>query len=220
KELQIEQPLGDPPPDIVEQARQEAIGRARSRGPIEEIGPHVSAEQVARAEKFGNGFIPDPPAPAEGKLYGLALGPVARGSREAVIADLVEGKRELTVEAAAIHRATLDVNKTFGAHFVASLKGDSRVFVEPSRVEYTPDRSVEGDGASDPKARFEELYGHMSRILVGSMLARMLKRPPTEAEVGARLRQLFEQSKVDLTRYRALLGRGDDADRRLLQALG
>lgn len=220
KERQLEQPLGDPPPDIVEQAHQESIERAAARGAIEDIGPVLSARQLASTEIAGNIDKPDRPLRPEDRPYGLKLGPVERGSREAVIADLVEGKRELTVEAAALYRATADVNRVFAAHFVASLKGDSRVFVEQSRVEHTPGKTVQGDGATDPKARFEELFGHMSRILVGSMLGRMLKRPPTEAEVGARLKQLFSQSKVDTTRYKAMLGRGDDADRELLKALG
>lgn len=218
KERQVEQPQGEPPPSVVELARDEAIKRAAGKGNAETVS-YVPLNRIdRRIENCGNGFIPDRPAPPETKLYGLVLGPVAPGSREQVIADLVEAKDELTVEAAALYRATADVNRIFSAHFVASLKGDSKVFT-PGQAQHTPEKTVQGDGAADPRARFEELYGHMSRILVGSMLARMLKRNPTEAEVGAQLKQLFSQSEVDTARYRAMLGRGDADDLALLKAL-
>jgi|GEM_PF-1472226 len=218
-----------PPEDVVAAARAEAEQRPL---PKSQRDLRV-AEGIARALKkpgdgdHGSGFVDVTAAQAAQKdvvtVAGYRIGKAIEGSREWLIARQMGTGTTLTLEGAALHAASTAVAAVTGAQLRVSLvaPGQQSVspFTEKARVDHVGEKEFLVDADASPAERFAELWGHNVRVLVASVLAGRLKRPPTADEVAARLRQAFSpSSSVDPRPYLAALARSADADDRALCA--
>lgn len=219
-----------PPPAVVAIAEAEAAGRpAPPTGDEQKL-----AEAQARAKAkpgdgdHGAGFIDttaQEQAQPRTRLYGYRLGRTIEGSKEAVIARLIGSGRELTLPGAALYAASRAVGALLGAQLRVSLAPPQQLetspFVDKTQVQHVGPQPIRGAGDDTDVVRFGEHFGHNCRLLVSSVLTSRLKRPPTEEEIGSRLKVLFEREpQIDAGPWLASLGRSPDpADQRLRAAL-
>jgi S-adenosylhomocysteine hydrolase len=203
---------------------------ADAHAPEEQLSPPPTMAQAKRVggvvgeDKEIDGQAHEGKGPAGAlSLYGLRLGATASGSLERTVVELVDGGRELSIEGAALYKATIAINAHMGVHLRTSLKdlhgAPSLLFTDNSRVEFLPGRKFTSVEESS-KAHFEHLVGHFSRVLIGSLLSSRLKRPATMAEVGDALRPLLAKHSVDVGGWQRQLQQSTDAeDQQLAKAL-
>jgi len=217
-----------PPPDVVEFAAKERQGIVEATNPFTPDPTMRVAETVGVTDEIFANVIKVKASKGKAvdgdRLYGLKLGEAERNSPERTIAGFVDGGTALSLEGAALYKATVAVNAHCKVSLRASLKAPggqtSPLFVDPARVNYTEGKLVIVGSDETPKERFEGHVGHFTRVLVEGLLASRLKRPPTAQEVASELKGVFGSQNVDITPWLVQLGRSADAgDRALLEAL-
>jgi hypothetical protein len=164
---------------------------------------------------------------AEGLLYGYKLGAAEHGTRAWQVARLLQGRGDLTVEAAAFDKAVVAVKRRFqdsGVSLQFSLsRGTGLVSDAPdARVDFVPGRATTlQPGEDGVKELFETLYGNFTRTFTSAYLQRIEQREPTTTELAKEMKTLFAASGVDVQVYLRQLERSPDAtDRALREALG
>lgn len=225
-----------PPAAVAAFAALERKGLVTAANPLspEPLPPGVTPERLQKSEVVG---VTDdlmakvvavnqrktPPVDGE-RLYGLKLGEAKRGSAERTIAGFVDGGTALSLEGAALYKATVAVNAHFKVSLRASLQAPggqaSPLFVDPARTTFTEGKLVIAGTDETPKERFEALVGHFTRALVEDLLASRLKRVPTAAEVAEDLKAVFANQGVDVTPWVQKLARSSDTGDQALLATG
>jgi S-adenosylhomocysteine hydrolase len=208
-----------PPVDVVKAANDEL---AATPVPVPPVPPKADstkqkglAGEVAAILKFAgapptNKLVPIDP---QGRIYGHQLGETAAGSRERIVANLVENKTSLSVEGAALYQATAVINKQLNISLRTSLTPEMKFVVDQARVQHLDGRAVRvADDEHTPLQRFESSFGHFARVLLTSVLGSRLQREPTAAELAKELVPLFRSQSVDVTLWLTQLGRSSAPD--------
>ncbi|MDP2343525.1 MAG: hypothetical protein Q8O67_21375 [Deltaproteobacteria bacterium] len=214
KQRQAAEEVLAPPVDVVQAAKDEVAGVGvavvRDAGKPGGLAGEVAGILRSSGQAPINKLVP---VDSEGRIYGHQLGETKAGSRERMVADLVEKKTSLSVEGAALYQATAVINKQLNISLRTSLTPEMKFVVDQARVQHVDGRQVQvADNEHQPHQRFESSFGHFARVLLTSVLAARLKREPTAGELARELVPLFRSQSVDVTLWLTQLGRSSAVD--------
>ncbi len=185
--------------------------------PAEHIVPPASMDEMLVRDRqlkaFLGPLLPEPKQPVE-KIYGYEIGPTAGRADARKLEKLIgNGDGTLTADEAAMHRASLTLNRHFGTSLRLSAQGNA----EASTRETVTSSEFQDAGTIDTtakiettKQRFEMTYASLVVMVARNILDKRAGAPVDDAAVVKETAKMFATSSIDVTIFLDLLEGGAD----------